>query len=87
MDAGRAQAGSSEFGGLVVHESDERADDEGGASAGDGGKLVAEALAGAGGHDEQDVAAVGDRAADGLLIFAETLKAKSGTEEGSEIHR
>ena len=46
-------------------------DDEGGASASDGGKLVAEGFARAGGHDEQDVAAVSGGAADGFLIGAE----------------
>ena len=53
VDAGDAQAGGGELGGLVVHERDERRDDQRGAGAGDGGKLVAEGLAGAGGHDEQ----------------------------------
>ena len=37
VDARDAQAGSGELGGLVVHKRDERGDDEGGASAGDGG--------------------------------------------------
>ena len=71
VDAGDAEAGGGELGGLVVHEGDERGDDERGASAGDGGELVAEGFAGSGGHDEQDVAAVGGGAADGLLIGAE----------------
>ena len=68
MDAGDAQAGGGELGGLVVHEGDQRGDDQRGSSAGDGGELVAEGLAGSGGHDEQDVAAFGGGAADGLLI-------------------
>ena len=42
MDAGDAEAEGGELGGLVVHEGDEGRDDEGGASAGDGGELVAE---------------------------------------------
>jgi hypothetical protein len=71
VDAGYAETGGGELGGLVVHEGDERADDEGGASAGDGGELVAEALAGSGGHDEEDVATVGGGSADGLLVGAE----------------
>ena len=71
VDAGDAQTGGGELGGLVVHERDERDDDQRGAAAGDGGKLVAERLAGAGGHDKQRVAAVDDGAADGFLIGAE----------------
>ena len=76
MDAGDAEAEGGELGGLVVHEGDERADDEGGAAvsgrlAGDGGELVAEAFAGAGGHDEEDVLAGGGGFADGLLVGAE----------------
>ena len=85
MDAGDAQAGGGELGGLVVHERDERRDDQRGAAAGDGGKLVAEGLARAGGHDEQRVAAVDDGAADGLLIGAEGGEAEGGVEESGEI--
>ena len=70
MDAGDGVAGGGEFGRLVVHEGDERADDEGGAFAGERGELVAEAFAGAGWHDQQDVAAGGGGKADGLLGWA-----------------
>ena len=86
VDAGDAEAVCGELGGLVVHERDERGDDERGALAGDGGKLVAEAFAGAGGHDEEDVAAVGGGAADGFLVGAEGGEAEGGAEEGEEIH-
>ena len=60
MRATRRPAAVS-FDGLVVHEGDEGGDDEGSAGlagllAGDGGELVAEGFAGAGGHDEKDVA-------------------------------
>ena len=70
VDAGDAEAGGGELGGLVVHEGDEWGDDEGGAAAGDGGELVAEGFSGSGGHDEENVAAVGGGAADGLLVGA-----------------
>ena len=72
-----AEAERRELGGLVVHEGDERGDDEGGAAAGDGGELVAEGLASSGGHDEQDVAAVGGGAADRFLVGAEGTKPKA----------
>ena len=86
VDAGYAEAEVGELGGLVVHEGDERGDDERGASAGDGGELVAEGLAGSGGHDEEDVAAVGGGAADGFLIGAEGAWPKVLMEEGFEVH-
>ncbi len=62
MDAGDAEAEGGELGGLIIHEGDERGDDECGAAAsgglaGEGGELVAEAFAGSGGHDEEDVLA------------------------------
>ena len=86
MRATRRPSGG-ELGGLVVHEGDERGDDEGGASAGDGGELVAEGFSCSGGHDEQDVAAVGGGAADGFLIGAEGFEAEGGVEQGGEVHQ
>ena len=62
-------------------------DDEGGASAGDGGELVAEGFSGSGGHDEQDVATVGGGAADGLLVGAKGFVAEGLVEQGGEIHQ
>ena len=85
MDAGDAQAGGGELGGLVVHERDERRDDQRGAGAGDGGKLVAEGLACAGGHDKKRVATVDDSAADGFLIGAKGGEAECGVKESGEI--
>ncbi len=85
MRATRRPSGG-ELGGLVVHEGDEGGDDEGGASAGDGGELVAEGFSGSGGHDEQDVAAVGGGAADGFLIGAEVGEAEGLVEELVQVH-
>ena len=85
VDAGYAEAEGGELGGLVVHEGDERADDEGGASAGDGGELVAEGFACSRGHDEEDVAAVGGGSADGFLVGAEGVEAEGLVEQGGEI--
>ena len=81
MRATRRPCGG-ELGGLVVHEGDQGADDQRGAAAGDGGKLVAEGLAGAGGHDEENVAAVGGGAADGFLVGAEGGEAEGGVGAG-----
>lgn len=87
MYAGDAEACGSELGGLIVHEGDERGDDEGGAAAGDGWELVAEGLACSSGHDEKDVAAVGGGTADGLLIGTEGLVAEGLVEQGGEVHQ
>ena len=56
---------------LIVHERDERADDERGPAARDGGELVAEGFAGTGRHHQQNVFAFGGSAANGFLIGAE----------------
>ncbi len=90
MDAGDFEAEGGELGGLVVHEGDERADNECGAAissklAGDGGELVAEAFAGSCGHDEEDVAAAGGGLADGLLVDAEAPVAEGLVEKGGEV--
>ena len=84
VNAGDAEAEGGELGGLVVHEGDEGGDDEGGAAAREGGELVAEGLSGAGGHDEQDVAAGGGGFADELLVGAEVAVAEDAVEEVGE---
>jgi hypothetical protein len=84
VDSGYAEAEGGELGGLVVHEGDERADDERGAAAGQSGELVAEALAGSGGHDEEDVATGGGGLADHLLVGAEVAVAEDAVEELGE---
>ena len=61
---------------LVLHEGDQRGDDHGGAAfLEDGGKLVAEGFAAAGGHDDTDVAARGEGADDFFLAWAESVVA------------
>ena len=72
---------------LIVHQRDKRRDDERGASAGDGGELVAERFSCSGGHDEQDVAAIGGGSADGLLVGPEFFEAEGLVEEGFEVHQ
>lgn len=86
MDAGYAEAEGGELGSLIVHEGDERTDDEGGASAGDGRELVAERFSCSGGHDEEDVATVGGGSADGFLIGAERVEAEGLVKQGGKIH-
>ena len=86
VDAGDAETEGGELGGLVVHEGDKGADDEGGASAGDGGKLVAEGFSCSCRHDEEDVAAFGGGAADGLLIGAKAGEAEGLVEELVQVH-
>ena len=79
-----AEAERGKFRGLVVHEGDERGDDEGCAASGERGELVAEGFARAGGHDEQDVAAIGGGFADLLLVRAEVAVAEDSMEQGGE---
>src|SRR5262249_24789935 len=81
---GDGEAVAAEAVGLVLHQRDERRDDEGGGGAAqlEGWQLVAEALAGAGGHDDQDVAS-GDGGSDGLgLAGAEALEPEVAFELG-----
>ena len=79
-----AEAERGKFRGLVVHEGDERGDDEGRAASGERGELVAEGFARAGGHDEQDVAAIGCCFADLLLVGAEVAVAEDAVEQSGE---
>ena len=52
---------------LVLHQRDERRDDETGSRSNDGGQLVAQGLAAAGGHDDQRVTPF-ERLADDLFL-------------------
>ena len=84
VDALHGEVALLELGDLIFHEGDQRADDQRGAAARDGGQLVAERLAGAGGHDQQHVAAVDDGLADGFLAGAEGGEAEGGLQEFGE---
>ena len=79
-----AKSALFELGHLIFHQGDQRADHERGAAARDAGQLVAERLARAGGHDQQDVAAVDDGLADGFLVGAEGGEAEGGLQEFGE---
>ena len=61
---------------LVLHQGDQRAHHDGGPFHHDGGKLVAEALASASGHDHEGVAPIEDALHDGLLLAFELLEAE-----------
>ena len=72
VDADLAQGGD-----LVVHQGDQRRDDDRGAGADQGGHLVADAFAAAGGHQHEGVAAGHDVADSGVLLAAEAGKAEN----------
>ena len=84
VDALDGEVALLELGDLIFHEGDQRADDQRGAAARDAGQLVAERLAGAGRHDEQDVAALDDGLADGFLVGAEGGESEGGLQEFGE---
>jgi adenine deaminase len=86
VDASYFEAKGGEFAGLIVHERYEWADDECGASAGDGGELVAEAFARSSGHDEEDVVAFGSGAADCLLVGPKASEAEGFMKKAGEVH-
>ena len=67
---------------LVFHEGDERADDDGAAVGDDGGELVAEGFAAAGGHDAEDVAMLEDAVDQFALVRAEFGEAEGLFEYG-----
>jgi hypothetical protein len=85
VDSRDLQADLGELAGLVVHQRDQRTDDQRRSAASDGRKLVAERFSRSGGHDEQSVASVGGGSADSLLIGAEGGKAEGGMKQAGEI--
>ena len=87
MDARDAQTECGELGDLVLHERDERRDDQRGSAARDGGKLVAERLPRPGGHDQQQVAAGDGGAADRFLVGAKARESEDGVQKLGEVFR
>ena len=69
---GGADAGRPQRVDLVLHQRDERRDDDAGAGPDHGRQLVAERLAAAGGHEHEGVAA-GDEVVDDLLLVLAVL--------------
>lgn len=84
MDARYLEAEFIELQRLVIHECNERADDEGRTAARDAGQLVAEGFSGAGRHDEEYVVALNGCAADGFLIGAEGGESEDAMEQGAK---
>ncbi|GAB1411428.1 hypothetical protein MASR1M97_01640 [Candidatus Desulfobacillus denitrificans] len=87
MQAGGAHAGFEERRHLVLHQGDQRRDDEGRARPQQGRDLVAQRLAAAGGHQHQGVAAAGDLFDDLGLLAAEGRVAEDLVEDGKRRHR
>jgi hypothetical protein len=84
VDAGDAQTACCKLGRLVLHEGDERTDDQCRAAASYGRQLVAERLSSAGGHDQQQIAPGDSGAADLLLINAEGWETEGAGEQIAE---
>ena len=71
VDALGAQPDLAQFRRLVLHQGDQRREDEGGAAEKQARKLVAQRLAGTGRHDDQTIVASRCAAADFLLVRPE----------------
>ena len=72
---------------LVLHQGDQRADDDRGAGAQQGRDLVAQRLAAARGHHDEGVAAVHDAAHDLLLLAPEGAEAEDVAQDRARIGR
>jgi hypothetical protein len=86
MDAGGAHAGFLQRRHLVLHQGDQRRDDDGGARPQQGRDLVAQRLAAARGHQHQGVAAGRDVLDDLRLPAAEGGIAEGVVEDGEGGH-
>ena len=79
---GGPHAGGEQGVDLVLHEADQRRDDDAHAGPHDGRDLEAERLAAAGGHEHEGVAAVDQVLDDLLLVGAELAKAEDVAQHG-----
>jgi hypothetical protein len=84
MRGGRRNPQEGELGDLVVHQTDQRGDDQAALSRRDGGVLVTEGFAGPGRHNGQDVAALQGGLDDFLLARPEHVEAEYGTQRRFE---
>ncbi len=80
VEPGRGDALADEGVDLILHQRDQRRDDDGDAVEQQGRQLIAEALAGAGGKDGERRAAGEERVDDALLARAEGAEAEPGLE-------
>lgn len=85
MDAGDAKSERGELGDLVFHERDQGRDDKRSASPGKRRKLVAQRFAGAGGHDEEEIASCDGGAADFFLVGAKGGKPEGVAQQSDQI--
>ena len=85
VEVGGAHAVGDERVDLVVHQRDERAHDEPGARAHQGRHLVADALAAAGGHEHDGVAAGDDVIDDRGLLAAERVEPVDLAQHGARV--
>ena len=81
MNARDGETEGGEFRNLVLHECDQRADDEGGAAARNSWKLEAKGFAGAGRHDQKHVLPGDGGAADDFLIDPESREAEAALQQ------
>ncbi len=80
---GGAYAGRAQGVDLVLHQRDERRDDDAGAGSHERGELVAEGLAAAGGHEHEGVASRDDVLDDILLMRTELGEAEDVAQQGA----
>ncbi len=85
VEVGGAHAVGDERVDLVVHQGDERAHDESGARTHQGRHLVADALAAAGGHEHDGVAAGDDLIDDRGLLAAERVEPVDLAQHGAGV--
>jgi len=81
IEIGGFDAGLEQGVHLVLHQGDQGRDDDGAAGPEQGGNLVAERLAAAGGHQHQGVAALGYVVYDGRLFAAEGAVTENAVED------
>ena len=65
-----------QVGDLIVHQGDQRRDDDGSALQHDSGQLIAQRFAATGGHDDKGVTSIQHTLDDGLLISLKCVKAE-----------
>ncbi len=85
IEKGGAHPGLLERRHLVLHERDQRRDDQPGSRQGDGRNLEAQRLAAAGGHEHQRIAAVHQRVDHLRLRRAELFVTEDGAEDGKRL--
>ena len=87
MDPPHAEAQRRELGRLILHQRNQRANDQRRSSQRNRGQLVAERLAKAGRHHQQQVATGDGRAADRLLVGTEAGKAEDRAQQLDQFVR